>query len=119
MPYFESLFCRPFLVKLLSAVLEKLDPAYSEQETDFEYVHNMLHTVSLGDYEIDNPVPLETLRLHVQQLEPKTGAGVVVGLVRNLLLSLDKYKHSYLPESNKGTKLPRNYWRKCFLLLRK
>ena len=99
MPYFESILCRPFLVKLLSAVLEKLDPAYSEQETDFDYVHNMLRTLSffneyselqdaVGDYDVDNPVPLETLRLHVQHLEAKTIAGVIVDLVRDLLLLL-------------------------------
>ena len=67
MPYFESLFCRPFLVELLFAAASKLDPSYSEQETDFDYVINMMHTVSLfneyselqdivGDYDVDTPV---------------------------------------------------------------
>ena len=89
MPYFESLFCRPFLVQLMSAAVGKLVPTYSELETDFDYVRNMLHTVSLfneyselldvvGDYDVDNPAPLETLRLHVQNLEAKTVASVMV-----------------------------------------
>ena len=116
MPYFESLFCRPFLVQLLSAAVTKLDPAYSELETDFDYVRNMLHTVSLfneyselldvvGDYDVDNPVPLETLRLHVQHLQAKTVASLIVDLVRDLLLLLEDYRQSFESEIKKGTKL--------------
>ena len=116
MPYFESLFCRPFLVQLLSAAITKLDPADSELETDFDYVRNMLHTVSLfneyselldvvGDYDVDNPVPLETLRLHVQHLQAKTVASQIVDLVRDLLLLLEDYRQSFESEIKKGTKL--------------
>ena len=47
MPYFETLFSKPFLTKLLIAALNKLDPDLSEQETNFEYVNDMLQSVSL------------------------------------------------------------------------
>ena len=42
MPYFEAFFSKPFLTKLLIAALNKLDPDLSEQETNFEYVSDML-----------------------------------------------------------------------------
>ena len=113
MPYFESLFCRPFLIQLLSTAIGKLDPAYSEHETDFDYVRNMLHTVSLfneyselldvvGDFDVDKPLALETLRLHVQHLEAKTVASVIVDLVRDLLLMVEEYRQSF----NSGIRNP-------------
>ena len=116
MSYFESLFCRPFLIQLLSAAIGKLDPTYSEHETDFDYVRNMLHTVSLfneyselldvvGEYDVDKPVPLETLRLHVQHLEAKTVASVIVDLVRDLLLLLEDYKQSFMYDIKRGIKI--------------
>ena len=104
------------MIQLLSTAIGKLDPAYSEHETDFDYVRNMLHTVSLfneyselldvvGDYDVDNPVPLESLRLHVQHLEAKTVASLIVDLVRDLLLLLDDYRQSFKSDLKKGTKL--------------
>ena len=85
MPYFESLFSRPFLIRLLIAAVEKLDPALSESDNNFEYVENMLHTVSLfnefgdlvaicgnDDYDVGNPTPLTTLQQHAAVLEPRT-----------------------------------------------
>ena len=116
MPYFESLFCRPFLVELLSAAIGKLVPTYSEQENDFDYVHNMLHTVSLfneysklldvvGDFDVDNPVPLENLRLHVHHLEAKTVAREIIDLVRDLLMQLDEYRQTFNSAIPNPTKL--------------
>ena len=115
MPYFESLFCRPFLIQLLSAAVGTLVPTYSELETDFEYVRNMLHTVSLfneyselldvvGDYDVDNPIPLETLRIHVQHFEAPTVASVIVDLVRDLLLSVNEYKQTFDSGIKNGSK---------------
>ena len=119
MPYFESLFCRPFLVRLLSAAIGKLVPEHSEQETDFEYVLNMLHTVSLfneyselldvvSEFDVHNPVPLQTLWLHVQHLEAKTVAGVIVENVRDLLLLLDEYRRCYKSGIKDQVKLRHN-----------
>ena len=67
------------MIQLLSAAIGKLDLAYSAEETDFNYVRTMLHTVSLfneysdlldvvGDYDVAKPIPLQTLRLHAEQL---------------------------------------------------
>ena len=108
MPYFESLLSRPFLVKLLIAAVEKLHPALSEKETDFEYVENMLHSVSLfnefsdllgvtGDdeYDVNMPIPLNTLREHVQHLQPLTVVEVLVDTVRDLLQLFHEYRDTY------------------------
>ena len=75
MPYFESLFSRPFLIRLLIAAVEKLDPALSKSDNNFEYVETMHQSVSLfnefaeliaicgdDDYDVANPTPLTTLQ---------------------------------------------------------
>ena len=38
MPYFDTLFSSPFLIRLLIAAVEKLDPVFSEPDNDFDYV---------------------------------------------------------------------------------
>ena len=98
MPYFESLFSRPFLIKLLIAAVEKLDPALSESDTNFDYVETMLQSTSLfnefgdliaicggDDYDVANPTPLITLQEQVADLEPRTMVEDLVGTVRELL----------------------------------
>ena len=107
-PYFESLFSRPFLIKLLVAAVEKLDPNLSEHATDFEYAENMLHSASLfnefgdlvaiccdDDYDVANPIPLPTLQQHVAVLEPRTIVEDLVGTVRDLLQLLHEYRDTY------------------------
>ena len=113
MPYFESLFSRPFLFRLLIAAVEKLDPALSESDNNFEYVENMLHTVSLfnefgdlvaicgnDDYDVGNPTPLTTLQQHAADLEPRTLVEDLVSTVRDLLQLLYEYRETYSNSSD-------------------
>ena len=108
MPYFETLFSKPFLTKLLIAALNKLDPALSEEETNFEYVNNMLQSVSLfneygdllaiyGDdaYDVDKPIALNILQQCIATLKPRTVVSVFVGAVRQLLVLLQEYRNTY------------------------
>ena len=108
MPYFETLFSKPFLTKLLIAALNKLDPDLSEQETNFEYVNDMLQSVSLfneygdllaiyGDdaYDVDKPIALSILQQCTATLKPRTVVAVFVGAVRQLLVLLQEYRDTY------------------------
>ena len=113
MPYFESLFSRPFLMTLLIAAVNKLDPALSKQETNFEYVENMLRSVSLfnefgdllgiygdGVYDVDKPIPLNTLQQCVADLKPRAVVAVFVEAVRQLLELLLEYRNTYNTVAN-------------------
>ena len=108
MPYFESLFSRPLLIRLLIAAVEKLDPALSKSDNNFDYVETMLQSVSLfnefadliaicgdDDYDVANPTPLTTLQQQVANLEPRTIAEDLVDTVRELLQLLYEYKDAY------------------------
>ena len=95
-------------MKLLIAAVNKLDPALSKQETNFEYVENMLQSVSLfnefgdllaiyGDdaYDVDKPIPLNILQECIANLKPRTVVVVFVDAVRQLLELLQEYRNTY------------------------
>ena len=89
----------------------------------------MLHTVSLfndyselldvvSEFDVHNPVPLQTLWLHVQHLEAKTVASVIVDNVRDLLVLLDEYRRSYKSESKDQVKLRQKLLDKMLSLIK-
>ena len=53
----------------------------------------------------------------METLEVKTVAGVIVDLVRDLLLLLDKYKKSFQSDIKKGTRLRENLLEKILSLI--
>ena len=131
-PYFESLFSRPFLIRLLIAAVDKLDPAITEPNTDFEYVENMLQSASLfnefgdliaisgiDDYDVAKLTPLTTLQQHVAELEPRTIVGDLVPAVRELLELLFEYRDSYNNECDISVDLRRKLLDKMISIVRK
>ena len=131
MPYFESLFSRPFLIRLLIAAVEKLDPALSECDTNFDYVENMLQSASLfnefgdlisicggDDYDIANPTPLTTLQEQVANLEPRTIVEDLVATVRELLQLLYEYKDTYKIDNGTSVTLRQELLEKMVSIIR-
>ena len=131
MPYFESLFSRPFLIRLLIAAVEKLDPALSESDNNFEYVETMLQSASLfnefgdliaicggDDYDIANPTPLTTLQEQVASLEPRTIVEDLVATVRELLQLLYEYKDTYKIDNGTSVTLRQELREKMVSIIR-